>query len=109
MAFADVKDRVMKKVVGWKAKTLSQASRTTLIKAVATTLPQYYMSAFLMPKSWCMSIDQILKDFWWDFSTPKDQKFYPLACDLICLPKEFGGLGIRRTYDVNQAMIAKLG
>lgn len=57
IAFADVKDKVMKKVAGWKAKTLSQAGCTTLIKAVVITLPQYYMSIFLMPKSWYMSID----------------------------------------------------
>lgn len=45
-------------------RTLSQAGITTLIKAVATAMPLYYMSAFFMPKGWCEEIDKMLKDFW---------------------------------------------
>lgn len=46
MVFEDAKEKVMKKIAGWKAKTLSQAGRTTLIKVVATAMPQYCMSTF---------------------------------------------------------------
>lgn len=32
-----------------------------------------------------------------------------MAWDAICKPKDVGGLGIRRLYDMNRALIAKLG
>lgn len=33
------KHKILQKVAGWKAKTLSQAARTTLIQEVASTIP----------------------------------------------------------------------
>lgn len=55
---------MLSKVAGWKMRTLSQAGRTTLIKAVATAMPFYCMSTFLLSKGWCGKIDRMLKDFW---------------------------------------------
>lgn len=80
----------------------------TLIKAVASTLPQYCMSVFLLPKGWCVDIDKILKEFWWGSPAHKSHNFTPRAWNLICLPKDQGGLGIRKSFEVNQALIAKL-
>jgi hypothetical protein len=38
-SFLEIKDRIFAKISGWKAKLLSQAARTTLIKAVANAIP----------------------------------------------------------------------
>jgi hypothetical protein len=65
LAFND--ERVLQKIEGWKAKVLSQAGRTALIKAVATAIPSYCMSSFLLPKTLCASLDASIKDFWWGF------------------------------------------
>lgn len=80
-----------------------------MTKAVAAALPSYCMSVFLLPKSLCHSIDVLLKNFWWGFSKDKNRNFHPKAGADICLPKELGGLGLRRMYDLNRAMVAKLG
>lgn len=72
-AFIDVKNKVMAKVAGWNMRSLSQAGRTTLIKVVATAMPLYNMSTFLLPKGWCEENDRLLKDFWWGF--PAQKKF----------------------------------
>lgn len=69
----------MQKVAGWKMRTLSQAGRTTMIKAVALALPQYCMTTFLLPKGWCEDIDHLLKDFWWGFPQSKNQNYTPKA------------------------------
>lgn len=45
-AFEEVKAKVLSKVAGWKVKALSQAGRTTLIKAVATSMPLYVCPHF---------------------------------------------------------------
>lgn len=88
---------------------LSLAGRTTLIRVVATAMPLYSVSIFLLPKGWCEDIDKMLKDFWWGFSAHKRHNFTPKAWDSICLPKERGGLGFRKLFEVNLALVAKLG
>lgn len=89
-------------------RSLSKAGRTTLIKAVAT-MPLYCMSTFLLPKGWCLEIDRLLKDFWWRFSDQKKRNFTPRAWDAICLPKDKGGLGLRRMFETNLSVGGKIG
>ncbi|KAB1208753.1 hypothetical protein CJ030_MR6G005862 [Morella rubra] len=108
-AFEDVKEKVFSKVADWKMRTLSQAEHTTLIKAVATAMPLYCMSTFLLPKCWCLEIDRLLKDFWWGFPSHKKRNFTPRAWEAICLPKDVGGLGMRKMYETNLALVAKMG
>jgi hypothetical protein len=45
-AFLDIKDRICSKITGWKAKLLSQAAQTTLLKSMANAIPTYLMSLF---------------------------------------------------------------
>lgn len=47
--FGFVKDRVWKKLKGWKEKTFSRAGREVLIKAVAQAIPSYVMSCYMLP------------------------------------------------------------
>lgn len=104
-----MKDKVLSNVKGWKVKVLSQAGHATLIKTMARVMPIYCMSSFLLPKGWCDAIDKILKDFWWGFSTHKVRNFTTPAWNDICLPKNLGGLGLRKMFKTNIALIAKLG
>ena len=99
----------LSKIAGWKMCALSQAGRITLIKAVATAIPLYCMSTFSLPKGWCEDIEQLLKDFLWGFPSRKKKNFTPKAWDSICLPKALGGLGVRKMFEINLALIAKLG
>jgi hypothetical protein len=56
-AFKDLLRKVSGKIEGWRAKTLSQAGRSVLIKSVAATIPSYAMSSFLLPTSIRSSLD----------------------------------------------------
>jgi hypothetical protein len=62
-AFQSIIDKVSSKVEGWRAKTLSQAGRLTLIKSVAAAIPSNAMSTFLLPLSICRRLDRIFKNF----------------------------------------------
>lgn len=107
-AFEDVKSKVLSKVAGWKMRSLSQAGRIVLIKVVATALPVYCMSTFLLPRGWCEDIDRILKHIWWGFPSQKTKNFTPQSLGRDLSTKEIGGLGLRKLHEINKALVAKL-
>lgn len=74
-AFSALKANVVGKLVGWKARVLSQAGHTVLLKSVATAMPLYHMSSVLMTKSRCADLDRLFKDFWWGFDPLKSRNF----------------------------------
>ena len=51
--FAEIKERVRKKLVGCKEKLLAMGGREILIKAVAQAVPTYTVSCFQLPKGLC--------------------------------------------------------
>jgi hypothetical protein len=108
-AFMDIKDRICSEITGWKAKLLSQAARTTLLKSVANAIPTYLMSLFLIPKSFCLEITVIMRKFWWDFPQDKKHSLSFLSWDTICQPKALVGLGIRPLKFINHSLLARLG
>ncbi|KAF7843976.1 dof zinc finger protein DOF2.5-like [Senna tora] len=57
-------ERIGNKLSGWKAKTLSQARRLTLIKSVLQRLNIYHMSSLTIPREYCqkMGADQVSLD-----------------------------------------------
>ena len=107
--FQNIIEKVKSKVKGWRAKSLSQVGRLVLIKSVATAIPSYAMSTFLLPKSICSQLDRVFKNFWWGFPTLNTLNLSLKSWNSICTPKALGGLGIRRMKDVNLALISKLG
>jgi len=47
--FKSIKDRIWKRLHDWKNKSLSQAGKEILLKAVIQTILTYNMSIFLLP------------------------------------------------------------
>ena len=64
-SFNYIKERVWKKLQGWKEKLLSQAGREILIKAVVQAIPTYTMSCFKLPVGLCSEIESLIRRFWW--------------------------------------------
>jgi hypothetical protein len=85
--FQSIIDSIQAKMEGWRAKTLSQASRSVLIKVVAAAVPAYAMSTFLLPKSFCKKLDQMFKNFWWGFILRKSETSHSNPGILYALPK----------------------
>jgi hypothetical protein len=50
------------------------------------------MSLFLLPKSFCVEINYILRKFWWGFPQEKKHNLSLLSWGSICQPKALGGL-----------------
>ena len=64
-SFNYIKDRVWKKLQGWKEKLLSQAGREILIKIVVQAIPTYTMSCFKLLIGLCSEIESLIRRFWW--------------------------------------------
>lgn len=107
IVFNDLMDKLHSKLCGWKPKTLSQAGRSILIYAVASAIPTYNMSIFLLPKNLTNKMDASFRKFWWG-SNSNGNSFMPKYWDSICKPKNLGGIGFKKMYDHNKALISKL-
>lgn len=62
--FKFLKERVAKRINGWKEKLLSKAGRETLIKAVAKAIPIFIMSCFSLTSSFCYELQQLIANYW---------------------------------------------
>lgn len=89
-------------------KTLSQAGRLVLIQSVASTLPAYSMSQFLLPKVICSRLDSMMLRFWWGHPDDGARHLLLKAWASICHPKSLGGLGSKLMWDTSRAHITKL-
>ena len=63
--FSYLKDRVWKKLQGWKGRMLSRVGKEVLIKAVAQSIPTYTMGVFLLPVKLCDELNAMCAKFWW--------------------------------------------
>ncbi|XP_024190144.1 uncharacterized protein LOC112194121 [Rosa chinensis] len=107
LTYSEMIDKVHGRLCGWKSKTLSMAGRLTLINSVTASIPIYTMQTAKIPLSTCDALDKLNRDFLWGDSDDK-RKIHLVNWDNVCKPKNRGGLGIKRTTDMNKAMLAKV-
>ena len=70
--FHELKEKLNKKLAGWKEKVLSKAGKEVLIKAVAQAILTYTMSCFKIPNSLCDDLTSLIRNFLW--GQKKDKK-----------------------------------
>ena len=58
--FAYIKDRIWKRIQGWREKFLSWAGKEILIKAVAQAIPTYAMGCFDLTKTFCDQVSAMV-------------------------------------------------
>ena len=96
-------EQVQKRIHDWRNKFLSFAGRLQLINSVLSAIHVYWSSVFILPISVVQDIEQLMRGFLWcqgDMQRGKAK----VAWDAICLPKEEGGLGIRKIHHFNVAL-----
>ncbi|XP_057250760.1 uncharacterized protein LOC130591453 [Beta vulgaris subsp. vulgaris] len=101
-----VKEKLWKKLQGWKGMILSKAGREVMIKAVAQSLPTYAMSVFKFPSSFCDEIRSLIAQFWWGQKNG-ERKIHWVAWKKLCKSKGEGGLGFRDMKLFNWALLGK--
>ncbi|XP_071687999.1 uncharacterized protein [Rutidosis leptorrhynchoides] len=97
-------ERVKRKIEDWKNKFLSFAGRVQLIISVLTSMQVYWASVFILPVAIIKDIEKLLRGFLWCQGEMKRGKA-KVKWDDLCLPKEEGGLGLKRLKYWNIALI----
>lgn len=103
--FACLKERIWKKLQGWKEKLLSRPGKENLIKVVAQAIPTYMMSIFKIPDGLLYEIHALYPQFWWG-SDGSHRKMH-WGWERLCKPKVIRGMGFRDLKVFNQALLAK--
>ena len=63
-SFKEIKDKLARKLVGWKEKLMSKAGKEILIKVMTQAIPTYSMSCFKISDSLCDEITSLMRNFW---------------------------------------------
>jgi len=101
-----VEERFEKKLSCWKAKYLSYGGRLVLLNSVLSSLPMFMMSFFQIPKGVVKNLDHFRSRFFWQGSSYK-HKYRLAKCDILCRPKDQGGLGILDLQLQNKCLLSK--
>lgn len=99
-------ERIDRKLHSWHHSYISKGGRLTLIQAVLSNLPTYYLSLFKAPVAVCKSIERKWRNFIWEGTDDKGRS-HLVRWDIITSPKNKGGLSIDRVKLTNDALISK--
>ena len=69
-------------------------------------MPSYFPSIFKIPTLIALRIEKLQRDFLWS-NCGEGKKDHLVQWDLVCRPKEFGGLGFGKISLRNQALLGK--
>jgi len=105
--FNNIFNKIQNRLSGWKQQCLSFAGRLTLSKSVLSFTPYYHMQYAKLPKTFYDEMEKIQRSFLWG-ETNQSHRPHLVGWDVCCLPKNEGGLGIKRPHDMNDAILMKM-
>lgn len=100
-------DNIKKRLQSWQVRLLSYAGRLQLIKAVIYSMVNFWLSAFVFPKSCLKEIESLCRNYLWS-TNPNAHSSAKVAWKDLCLPRNEGGLGLRNFYLWNKALMLRL-
>ncbi|XP_074265975.1 uncharacterized protein LOC141588431 [Silene latifolia] len=100
-------EKMVSRIRSLGVRKLSYTFRVVLINSVLNTLYSYRASIFLILKSAIKRIEAICRNYLWD-GTVEYHRVPLIAWEKVTLPKDEGGLGIKRAHTWNYATIVKL-
>ncbi|XP_026416488.1 uncharacterized protein LOC113311918 [Papaver somniferum] len=105
--FADLTDKFINRMQGWKSTSLTFAGRTTLLKAALDPVSNHLMTVLKLPMKITKLLNIYKREFLWKHRKG-EKKFHSIGWDTVCQPVENGGLGIRDLHLNNLALLARM-
>lgn len=100
-------DKVRVKVNHWTHRWLSFAGQVQLLRSVVQALPLYRCMIQVAPMSFVRSLDSLARQFLWAGNLSLT-KWSLIKWEVVCSPKQFGGLGLQQSVLFGTALVAKL-
>jgi hypothetical protein len=107
-AFAPLIAKVDKYLSGWRSLLLSPGGRLVLLNSVLDALPAYAMGAIELPAGLLDALDKLRRSFLWAPADRASGAKCHVAWDLVCRPKEEGGLGVHDLRIQNKCLQMRL-
>ena len=105
--YAPLIDKITSKFNAWAVLSLSFAGRIQLISTVISGLVNFWTSAFILPLGCIRKIESLCSRFLW--SGKIDAKgLTKVSWAKVCLPKEEGGLGLKRFAAWNRTLCLRM-
>ncbi|CAI9096996.1 OLC1v1033276C1 [Oldenlandia corymbosa var. corymbosa] len=101
--FSNLLQRIQRRITAYKVDSLSIVGRVVLARHVLSSLPT--MVAFKLPVSTSRAIDKTLARFIWNGDRDGRQLHWK-AWSTVCKSRFHGGLGMRSSEAMNQALLA---
>ena len=101
-----IEDRFEKKLASWAGKLLSYGDRLILINSVLTSLPMFMLSFFEVPIGVRKRLD-LFRSRFFSQSDGHKQKYRLTKWNMMCRPKDQGGLGIEVLEIKNKCLLSK--
>jgi hypothetical protein len=101
-----VENRFESKLGCWKGKLLSYGDRLVLINSVLTSLPMFMLSFLQVPVGVRKRLDFYRSRFFWQSDETK-KKYRLTKWNIICRPRDQGGLGIEVLELKNRCLLSK--
>lgn len=91
----------------WENRLLSFEARITLLQHVLQAQPTFYTSIIKLSAITCRRVEQLYRHFTWGYGRDGKSKLALVRWDILCRPRQKGGLGIRSIADTNASLLGK--
>jgi len=105
-AFSPMTQKMVKRLDPWKGKLMTSGGRQILTNSCLSSIPLYCMGFYLLKDGVHKKMDSIRAKFLWQGADEKF-KYHMAKFEMVCRPKDQGGLGIINTKIMNECLLVK--
>lgn len=108
--FAFIRDRMRRRIPGWRNRMLSKAGKTMMITSFAQALSNYRKGVFLLPFTLCEEVQRMMNNYWWGNNGKKDEaSFDKDRIDFVKEKTMVVWVFVTYIASIYMALIGKLG
>ncbi|XP_074347029.1 uncharacterized protein LOC141685850 [Apium graveolens] len=97
-------EKITSRLQSWATILLSLAGRVMIIKSIVHAIEAFWCNHFLLPSAIHATIQSMLTRFLWKGNI-NNKGGAKVAWNVICLPREEGGLGLKNMAEWNKAQL----